>query len=611
MNDNYWLNLMTRFSVSGDTKQIPVDNFGKIILTKKKFYTAWALSMQNDLLKFESDVWVINQESRFIEYASMLFAEVAGQPDPTDPVLFSPGGDLQIEDSPFTKNLDIILQDVFGLVGYAALFIGFMTFSEEIPGNFIVDFIAHSNTDQTKLNAKFGIQDYSHGYVRYLDNLDLFFTDVFLNGFSHRFIDGTIPNNFIRPNREAFIDEYFETYQPISPLDFEDARDIFLEEYLSDYSDQTTKNKKRLIGISKISEFVVNKIDDIINIIFGTYGPYTLYNQFSEDTDIWESRTRKQAKNFFKIFLEKPTRDINFLGDLKKILLTRKDGFINLKASAAGGIGASRLYGGNELFQEGLKIHITFNELKKLAYVGKSGSFSDSILYVLQSATTHSDLSGLTPTHLNFRQFWELRGEDIGNKLIDAFTVLKSMFNRENLGAFYEKRLTVKFTNDGGGGITTEPISKRWKTFGFTKYATNIPFYANDLTSLHSAIASMLVYLLVSPDSFVDIKARTLSSFGPDVHIIFADLFNLFNPDYVQTTTLTSTIGGIFLWDQNTGGATRGNYNSYMSGFADIFDHSDQRHFLAFDTFDDILRILGDFFRNKIDRFIQIQDLRD
>ncbi len=49
-----------------------------------------------------------------------------------------------------------------------------------------------------------------------------------------------------------------------------------------------------------------------------------------------------------------------------------------------------------------------------------------------------------------------------------------------------------------------------------------------------------------------------------------------------------------------------------MRDFVGIFDYKDQHHFLAFDSsFNDILQILGDFFRDNVDSRIRIQDFRD
>lgn len=118
----------------------------------------------------------------------------------------------------------------------------------------------------------------------------------------------------------------------------------------------------------------------------------------------------------------------------------------------------------------------------------------------------------------------------------------------------------------------------------------------------------MLVYLFLHLDSFVDVK---LSARSPQ-HFIFMDLFNLHNIDYIRAHSYTnpaSTIRGTFMWDRNEGELNRDTYNSYTSDFAGVFEFTDQHFFSEFgNPLNDIIKILGDFFRAKIDTSIKIQD---
>ena len=340
-------------------------------------------------------------------------------------------------------------------------------------------------------------------------------------------------------------------------------------------------------------------MDGIIDSYFkiSPYGPYTMDEQFVNDVKIWEYRTRKQARNFLRIYLENPVSRHNFVLDLKKILYSGNDGFITLRASEGTTSGLTSLYSGNEVFQDGLTIPITYDELVKLASLDNNGIFSDSILYTLQSPSTP----------LSFNLFWALEGEEIGNKLINAFNKLKDMFKDTNLGEFKDREFDIRFYNDGGNGIGKRLIT-RFADFGITK-STNILFYPNDPTQLNNAIASMLVYLLILPDSFVDVKL----SGGSPQRFMFADLFNLHTPDYVQAhsySNIQSTIQGTFMWDRNTGRLTRDNYNTYMNEFSRIFDHVAQHYFLGFDSLGDILETIEGLFRNKIDASIQLKDFR-
>lgn len=594
-NDNFWLKKTTRFTISGGTREL--NRINGEHLTKKDFYKAWLLIMQNDLLKYEGGIWVIDQDSKFynpnpkLGFQNILFTNG----DPLQPIKFSTGVDLQSADFPLTGKLDIILQDVFGFTGYTSLFTGFMTFSEETTGNFIIEFILHSFNDLSVLNREFNIQGPSHGVFRWVRSgeLDSFYTDIFINGFSHVISDTTNPN-FITPNRQAFLDEYFEIYQPLKSQDFEDARDIFLDGYLSDYFDQATKNEKFLIGKNRIFEFLARKVDDIVDVVFSAYGPYTMYDQFLEDPNIWAYRTRKQAKNWLRVYLEDPPDSQESpIAILKRILQNGNDGVISLQASG-GGSGYNKLYGYNELFQDGLEIPISYDELVEFASYDKSDTFSDSILYVLQSP--FFGISDNSFGFLDFRQFWAMEGEDIGNKLTTAFNILEDMFNVFNLGDLYDKEFKVRFIRDGGGGVSSNP-----------RY-TDFLFHPNNPTQLHNAIANTLTYLLLYPDSFVDIKM------GKMWHFIFADLFSLHTIEYVKATTYTSTkVSGILMWDRNMlgTGLNREKYNTYMHEFTGIFDHIDQHHFSTFgSSYGDMLDIFEDFFRENFDLMIRLDNFR-
>jgi len=592
---NFWLKKTTRFTVSGTTKEL--NKIGSEILTKKEFYKAWLLIMQNDLLKFEGGVWVMNQDSQFynpdpqLGFQNILFTDG----DPYQPESFSPESDIQSADIPLTSKLDIILQDIFGTVGYTSLFTGLMTFSEESSGNFIVDFIQHSIPDTNTLNRRFGIRDLSLGKTRYIKSgseFELYYINLFLNGFAHNF-KGQSAVNFVAPDREAFLNEYFEVYRPLESLDFVDATNIFLEEYLSTYGDQATIYKKSLIGQDKIYEFLANKVDGIIDAFFSSYGGYTMYEQFLENPNYWAYRTRKQAKSYLRIFLESASSTTDFIKDLRRILQTGMDGFINLKSSITGGSGLTKNYGGNPLFDNGLEIPIKYTELLDFLSID---DVSDEALFVLQSKDSY----------LDFGYFWAISGEKTGDKLIAAYTKYKNMFTQANLGQWYNKRYRINFYSDKGGGIPTRLISNRFSSYGIR--TSTIEFNPRDPDQLHNAIASMVTYMYLLPDAFIDVKIAARSA----QHFLFADLFSLHTLEYVHTTTYTSNIiGGTFMWDRNEGSLTRDNYNNYMNEINGIFDHTDQHHFLAFDSsFDDILNTLTQFFRNKVDGNIQIQDFR-
>ena len=76
-------------------------------------------------------------------------------------------------------------------------------------------------------------------------------------------------------------------------------------------------------------------------------------------------------------------------------------------------------------------------------------------------------------------------------------------------------------------------------------------------------------------------------------------------PEYVQPK-----LGGTFMWDGREG-LTREKYEDFANSLNNIFDHTDQHFFLAFDTsFDRILKTFTALFQREIGGNFKIKDLR-
>ncbi|KKN13977.1 hypothetical protein LCGC14_1000850, partial [marine sediment metagenome] len=568
-SDDYWLKLSTRFMLAGEER-----NFN-LALTKKKFYNAWLLLLQNNLLKKEGSNWVINTESRFYDsqngYQNMLFTDG----NPLLPIAFDNNVDIQASEESIIKKLDIILTGIFGLPGFSSLISGFMTFTEISLDNFNIDFVLHGVETHRKLNNDFGLYSLSHGKVRTLRTGELpsFIVDLFINGFGHF----TNENNLLTPNTEAFLDEYFELYSPIETSDFADAVSIFLEDQVTEELDVLTKDTKSYNGQEKIYEFLIRKADIMVDQLFSAYG------EFYGDYDHYY-QTRKQVRSYIRIFMTQVVQGEsrhNIPFELGKIYRTGADGFIELQANFGGGSLGST-YFANPIFSQGLKIPISYNELVDFL------ADNSDVAFVLQTGYSN----------LDFNTYWKHNEEEIGTKLTTAYNYYMSLFTRANLGTFYDRDFRINLIIDGGVGVVSyNTISDRFKLI--EQYS--IDFTPNNPSQLQNAIATMLTYALAIPDAFIDIKiARS------KLHFLYADLFSIHMPSYVN-------LEGTFMWNGARGrtGMTIDKYEDIANNFnsQNIFDDDDKHHFLGFDSpFSDMLGTIQRFFQN-LDPSIVLKDL--
>jgi hypothetical protein len=612
---NYWVKMITRFTIDEDQK----------ILTnteKKMFYNGLLLLIQNDLYKKVGENWVINPESAFIQHEFLLSESFTDNTDflkdETDAI-----PDNWKDDFDLVSKLDIVLQDMLGLVGSASLVSGFMTFSETSVGGIRVDFVPHTIPEQSVLNSQFDLRALNyHGYHKTLGKMNLrsygslskFLGSLFINGFYHVLegrqdtqsgsVDITM-NQEIRPSTEAFLDDYFEVYDPRDDWDYEDAVNLILGGYKSKISDQNQKNKANLIGRDELYVFLSKKVEDILDTIFLPlpYAGYTRFDQFLEDPEVWKSRTLVKAQNFLRSFIDHPTEARDFIGTLREILRTGNDGYITLQAPASGGGGLQTH--GNALLDQGLRIPISYDELVEFLSFDNLEDLSIDALFTLLFTYRTKGFS------LDFNQFWGINKEEIRDKAEKSFNTIIGAFTKENLGEYYyEKEFTIKFYIDGGAGIQDYYyISNAFKKFGISEY--RIKFTPSDLKSLKNAIASMITYLYAFPNTFAAIKQGSRQG----RNFLFADIFNIRTPEYVSESDYSATISGDFMWseDGSVNGLTRENYDNLIAAYSDNFNDRDIRYLLGFDNEDIVGRILSKFqtiFREQIDNSILITDLR-
>lgn len=609
---NYWVKMITRFTIDGDTKSLTNTE-------KKKFYNGLLLLIQNDLYTKVGENWVVNLDSAFIRHEYLLsesFTDDAGfLKDETDA-----NPDNWKDDFALVGKLDIVLQDMLGLPGFASLISGFMTFSETSVGNIDIDFVPQTLDDQKTLNSEFAViplnyPDSSINFLRDRRQISLFFGSLFINGFSHVLegrkdtqsgsVDINI-NQEVKPSTKAFLDDIFEVYKPRDYLDYRDATNLILEGYKSIVSDQKHKNIANLKGRDELYTFLSKKVEKIVDLFFLHYLGYTQFDQFLENPEIWKSRTLKQAKNFLRAYIDRPSHTYDFIGTLREILRTGNDGYITLQAPEG------NIYGGNALLEQGLQIAISYDELVRFLSFDNLADLSTETLFTLlfHHAKYGSDTGYMSPMgySLDINQFWGMNKEKISVKSVKAYNTIINTFSEENLGnELYEKEFTIKLLVDRGAGINRKrSIATRFGKFGLSRF--EIFFKPSNPESLQNAIASMITYLYAFPDTFAVVKQGYKN-------FLFADIYNTHTPEYVSESDYSDTVGGTFMWsgDGSTNGLTRENYDILAAEYSGVFNDRDVRYLLGFNNEDivgQILRIFETMFREQVDENIDIIDLR-
>ncbi len=174
------------------------------------------------------------------------------------------------------------------------------------------------------------------------------------------------------------------------------------------------------------------------------------------------------------------------------------------------------------------------------------------------------------------------------------------MFSKDNLGKFHTRTFRIDFIQDSGAGVvSTNTIAQRYPEVK----ESHILFTPSDPTQLKNAIASLIAYKYLLPDTFINVKISKSK-----LVFLYADLFKIHMPEYVN-------LGGTFMWDGRNdlgrAGLTRAKYEAYANDINNkIFDHKDTHHFLGFDTsFQDILATFNRLFTRIEGTEIKIDDL--
>jgi len=580
---NNWYRFIARFSL---------DDAGNTLfngLTKETFYKNWLTVIKNDLKR--------NGPSGYFEEFSMLSG-------------FDFHGNFKDEiNHQLIKLIDAALIDALGYPVYLCLLTGILSITE-IENTIGIDFLLHPWVYQGELIHNWGLRPLSFrafctfnpvilARTIFIDGIRyhhsaLYFASFLISGFSH-FITKDKSIDFKHTSNQ-FINNYFSSYDPVSILDYLKASKIFLAKEFSYYMSTEYVDKMNLRGREKIEEFLYKRISIAVKNIFERDELVEKYNQFDSDRESWEIRTEKIAQSFVRICVDNPSTLYDFTLQLRNILHSGKDGYITLKVSSKGGkihgFVRPSAYGGNALLNDGLTIFIPHNEALK---------YIEDIRYTLKFNSRVME---------GYRLLFEQFSADVKLKFLDMYNKFYNLFS---IGP--SDQYKIIFATEKGKGIdsrATFPIT--YKNLGFKK--DSIIFKRDNAKDFQEAVASMVFYLFSIPNAFIDIKAG-------DYNYFYADIFGLYDHEYVRSSDYKTRIGGEFIWTESSGIYTPEAYEIWKQKFEGIFTPTDIRYFLMFEndagisTLDYMMKLFNEWFkmnRNTIgiplSKFAKIEDLR-
>lgn len=181
----------------------------------------------------------------------------------------------------------------------------------------------------------------------------------------------------------------------------------------------------------------------------------------------------------------------------------------------------------------------------------------------------------------------------------------------------------VFFTTEKGKGIQQGGVfTHTYEKLGFKRSFITFSTDDENAKEFQEAIASMVFYLFTMPNAFIVVKAGITGKID-EYNYFYADIFGLYDHEYVQSNDYSIKYGGKFIWKDGSGIYTQENYEIWKHKFAGIFKPIDIRHFLAFENneglpmIDYIMKLLNQWFRQNrntigvsLSSFEEIEDLR-
>lgn len=200
---------------------------------------------------------------------------------------------------------------------------------------------------------------------------------------------------------------------------------------------------------------------------------------------------------------------------------------------------------------------------------------------------------------------------DVKLKFLDAYNKYYNLFS---IGP--SDQYKIIFATEKGKGIDRRlTFTKTYDNLGFKK--DFIEFKRGDAKDFQEAVASMVFYLFSVPNAFIDVKTG-------DKNYFYADIFGLYDHEYVRSSDYKTRIQGEFIWSDDSGMWTKEKYEIWKLKLAGIFKPTDIRYFLMFEndagisTLDYMMELFKQWFRrNKntigvtLSDFKEIKDLRE
>ncbi len=595
LNDQYWLNLISRSYIEGSERHIRSD------LGMKQLYNTWLILIQNDLARpfpsiyFEECRTLLEGRSFTVD-SELTINEITGD-----------------NDFELINIMDKILIDLIGFSAFTDLMSGILSISES-DKKFNMDWILHSRAIQSKLIRDFDLRvlsytrqtpigkDYLYGsYIiqgKKYSRKAWYFSQTKINGFWRSLsgqrigLDGKTYKigNYridVRPIGSAFLEQYFSSYENMNYQLYMKAANLFLHNEFSKLLDPAWVDKMNFIGRGKIQQLFYERIKaaEINKLVAST----PLYE---DNIESWTERTTKIAQSYSRTFIDDPTGDIDLVRQLRTIIHSGVGDVVYLKGTVGGQTRfvSQQILAGNKILgsEKGLRLYIPYDEAIK---------YINDIWLTLSFKTERE--GGMYPG--GYRLPFKFAENELRINILDMYKNFYDLFSYGDSDGY-----TIFFTTEKGKGVTRGGrfSTTYGKILGFKEDSISFTIDNEDPQAFQEAIASMVFYLLFVPNAFVVVKDSPLPSSNSANIYFYADALGLYTHEYVQSSDYSAQYGGDFVWTQTEGEFTPENYIIQQQLFKEIFNPEDLRMFLAFQN--DENKPMLDYLMNWYNRFLRV-----
>ncbi len=530
----FWTRFINRHTVTrvGEDLKLELND-----VSEKDFYSAWLTLIQNDILRSGSS-------GIFENYRSLLFHDDGSPKQFSDDPDFEQNEVSGLDESILMQIVNDVLVGVFGFTGFALIFSGMMSFSEDSHSwmGIKVDSLLFNIVEWLELFREFGIkaltsrrgelEPYSDDHLTEEEAI-FRISSWLLSGFSYivnvkKTTASGVDPNFkialkITPNTDqGVLNNYFLRYEPNKPCWYTKASTIFINREYNKFTSQINLKKENTFGRGKLQELLFRKLEEKLILIFSDpdiVQRYPQYPEFQQYPEFWYEWTKGIANNIVRQYIDQPTAVMTKRLDeeIRNAIMNQRDAHINIKYESTGIIG------------EGIKITIPYSELLAI---------KDDIYYTLAFSYREKHMS----PEGYFLQFSLLWSNELKSKIKEAYNKLMEMFE------FGSDTFYVTFYTKFVRGITTKEggIKDRYGKYGFISNTFDLS--PQEAGSRARAAQSILFYSFMFPDIFTDVMvgpSSTAESF------LLVDIFNTFSASGIGSSAMTDSRHPTSFWDES------------------------------------------------------------